>query len=332
MPTRNGWTAALSGAALCCFGLASPSALGQDGASGDGVVIGVPNWPSARATANILKVVLEDRLDLAVELREMASPDIFAGMDSGSVQVHPEAWLPNYAELTDEYVEQRGTVRENPHPVAASQNICTTRETADELGVHSVADLADPAKAAFFDTDLDAKGELWIGEESWTSTSIERIRAKSYGYDQTMQLLVASEEIAMATIDASIAVGKPVVFYCYQPHYLFQLHDIVALEEPPHDPDKWQIVLPGSADDWFEQSEAPVAWAPSHFQIDYAAALESERPDVATFLNAIELDTEMVSEMSYALSVERQDPYAFAKNWVEAHSDAVDAWLQGDRP
>lgn len=293
------------------------------------VVIGVPNWPSARATANIIKVVLEDRLQTPVELKEMASPDIFAGMDDGEVQIHPEAWLPNYAELTAEYVDRRGTVRQSAHQVAAAQNICTTREAADELGVHSLADLADPAKAAFFDTDGDGRGEMWIGEESWTSTSIEKIRARSYGYDRTMELLEAPEEVALATIDASIAVKKPVVFYCYTPHYLFRLHDIIALEEPAYDAGKWRIVLPDQHADWLEQSDAAVAWPPSHFQIDYATALEHDRPDVATFLKAIVFDPETVEEMSYALVVKREDPHDFAASWVATHADVVDKWVAG---
>ena len=37
--------------------------------------------------------------------------------------------------------------------------------------------------AANFDTDGDGMGEIWIGAAGWASTNIEKIRAKSYGYD-----------------------------------------------------------------------------------------------------------------------------------------------------
>jgi glycine betaine/proline transport system substrate-binding protein len=327
-PPKAVLAVAAGAAALGALAGLPPPARGQNDET---VVIGVPNWPSARATANIIKVVIEDRLGLAAEIREMASPDIFAGMDSGEVHVHPEAWLPNYAELTAEYVEGRGTVRQSPNSVVASQGICTTRQTAEELDLQAVSDLADPTKAVFFDTDHDVEGELWIGEATWTSTAIEKIRARSYGYDRTMELLEAPEEVAMATIDASIAVGKPVVFYCYQPHYLTQLHDIVMLEEPAHDPAHWQIVLPEHDPEWLERSEASVAWGPSQFQIDYAASLEAERPEVAALLGSIAFDRETVAAMGYALVVERQDPYAFAKAWVESNAEVVDSWLEDAR-
>lgn len=42
----------------------------------------------------------------------------------------------------------------------ATQGICVTREMADKYGVKDISDLADPKKAAVFDTDGDGKGEM----------------------------------------------------------------------------------------------------------------------------------------------------------------------------
>ncbi len=49
------------------------------------VVIGVPNWPSVAATANVLKVVIEDNLGLEVELQNGTNPIVFEAMDKGSM-------------------------------------------------------------------------------------------------------------------------------------------------------------------------------------------------------------------------------------------------------
>ena len=54
------------------------------------VIIGVPNWPSVRVTAHVLKVVMEDNLGLDVELQNGTNPIVFEAMDSGAMQVHPE--------------------------------------------------------------------------------------------------------------------------------------------------------------------------------------------------------------------------------------------------
>ena len=59
------------------------------------IVIGVPNWPSVRVTAHVLKVIMEDNLGLEVELQNGTNPVVFEAMDSGAMQVHPEVWMPN---------------------------------------------------------------------------------------------------------------------------------------------------------------------------------------------------------------------------------------------
>ena len=67
-------------AALLLIGI-SP-VIGTTSAQTADVVVGVPNWPSAVATANILKVVLEDNLGLEVELQNGTNPIIFEAMDN----------------------------------------------------------------------------------------------------------------------------------------------------------------------------------------------------------------------------------------------------------
>ena len=56
----------------------------------------------------------------------------------------------------------------------------------------------------------------------WASTNIEKIRAKSYGYDTTMDLLELDETLAMAEVDAAVAKDENIVFYCYTPNHMFR--------------------------------------------------------------------------------------------------------------
>ena len=299
---------------------AAPGAFAAD------LVIGVPDWSSGAVTAQVLKRVIEEQFDVDVGLRQGTNEEIFAGMEAGTVDVHPEVWLPNLEALSTEYVVTRKTVKMSPKGVPARQGICTTRHTRDTFGIRSVTDLTDPAKAAIFDTSGDGKGEMWIGASGWSSTRIERIRAKSYGFSETMELLEADETMAAAAIDAAVAVDKPLVFYCYEPHHVFELHDVVYLEETPYDPRDWKIVDPAADENWLAKSKADVAWPVSFFHIHYAAKLADERPDIAAFLEAVRLDVDMVTEMTYSLVVERRDPSAFAAQWVSENSDRIKSW------
>lgn len=309
------------------FAASSILAMAASALSAD-LVIAMPNWPSGQASANILKVSLAKEFGLDADVQEMGTLIAFAALDKGEVDIYPEAWRPNLDNLVAKYAGENGTIVLAKHGVDAWQGLCATKEAADKYGIKDVADLSDAAKTAALDTDGDGKGELWIGAETWSSTAIERIRANSYGYAKNLTLVEAPEDAAMAAVDAAVATERPMVFYCYAPHHLFELHEIVRLTEPAYDPAKWKVMLPTEDPLWISKSSAPVAWDAAHFYISYGAAMAKQRPEIAAFLEKVDFKPEEITEMSYAIQVDRQDPYEYAKKWVDTHGDRVDGWAK----
>lgn len=292
------------------------------------IVIGVPNWPSVRVTAHVLKVVIEDNLGLEVELQNGTNPVVFEAMDSGAMQVHPEVWMPNQVNLNNTFVKEKQSVRMNPNGVAGDQAMCVTKSTAERTGIVDLSELTDPDMAKNFDSDGDGQGEIWIGASGWASTNVEKIRAKSYGYDETMKLKEMDETLAMAEVDNAVSQNKNIVFFCYTPHHMFALHELVILKEPAYDAAKWTVIQPTDDPEWLEKSDAAVAWDTAYLHIHYAAALENDQPEAAALLSKVKLDTNIVSTMTYALVVEKQDPAEFAKKWVADNASLVDTWLK----
>ncbi len=292
------------------------------------VVVGSPNWVSVQATAHLIKVVLEDNLGLEVEVQNGTNPVVFEAMDKGSMHVHPEVWLPNQQNLYETYVEGKGSVMRNPNGVTAFQGICVTKHTADTMGVSKITDLTDPAVASQFDSNGDGKGEIWIGATGWASTNVEKIRAKSYGYDQTLELSEMDETLALANLDAAVQQEKPFVFFCYTPHHMFALHELVVLEEPAHDPDKWVVFQPTDDPNWLENSSAGVAWKDANLHIHFAKALEESQPEAAAVLSKITLTTDQVSSFVYKVVVEKQSLADVAREFVDSNPDVIDGWLR----
>ncbi len=311
-------------AASCAVAL---SGFGTAATAAD-VVIGVPNWPSVLATAHVLKVAMENNLGLEVELQNGTNPVVFEAMDSGSMHVHPEVWLPNQTNLNNQYVQEKKTVMMNPNGVAGDQAMCVTAGTAERTGIENLSDLSDPEMAKNFDTDGDGMGEIWIGAAGWASTNVEKVRAKSYGYDATMSLKEMDETLALAEVDAAVAQNENIVFFCYTPHHMFALHELVILKEPAHDASQWTMIQPTDDPEWLEKSSAGMAWSTAYLHIHYAASLETDQPEAAAMLANVSLDTDVVSTMTYALVVDKQDPAEFAAKWVEENADLVDSWLQ----
>ena len=312
----------LAGAVLASVMAVAPVAQAAD------IIIGVPNWPSVRVTAHVLKVVMEDNLGLEVELQNGTNPVVFEAMDSGAMHVHPEVWMPNQVNLHNTFVKEKKTVMVNPNGIPAFQGMCVTKHTASATGIKDLSDLTDPDMAAKFDTDGDGKGEIWIGASGWASTNVEKIRAKSYGYAETMNLKEMDETLALAEVDNAVAQKKNIVFFCYTPHHMFALHELVVLQEPDYDSAKWKVIQPTDDPEWLEKSDAAVAWDLAYLHIHYAAALEKAQPEAAKLLSQVKLDTDTVSNMTYALVVEKQDPAEFAQKWVSENGSTVDSWLK----
>lgn len=304
------------------------AAMSMASAQAKDIIIGVPNWDSVRATAHILAVAIEDNLGLQVELQTTTNPVIFEAMDKGNMHIHPEVWLPNQQNLFDSFVMDKKSVKYNSNAVLSDQHICATRGTAQRLGLNSVSDLTDPTIAAQLDQDGDGQGDVWIGAPGWASTKIERIRAKSYGYDQTLDLKEMDETLALGQVANAISAKDNIVFYCYTPHHMFTLYDLVVLKEPAYDASKWVIKQPTDDPNWLANSSAPTAWDATRLHIHYSASLESSHPAVAAMLASVKLETGQVNEMVYALSVERMDARAFAKGWVAKNASLVDSWFR----
>lgn len=291
------------------------------------IVIGVPNWPSVLATASILKVAIEQNLGLEVELQNSTNSIVFEAMDRGAMHIHPEVWLPNQQNLVDQFVTDKGSVALNTDGAAAFQAMCVDRATSEAHGITSIEDLTNPDAAALIDTTGDGKGELWIGVPGWQSTNVERVRARSYGYDQTMNLVQTDETIAFAELDTSVKAGRPWIGFCYGPHYVFALQDLVVLDEPEHDPAKWTVSQPDERADWLESSEAAVAWPPLTIHVAYATSLETDYPAVAAMLSNVDFTTDTLSELTYQLVIEGKDAAAYAAEWVAANEDQVLGWF-----
>lgn len=311
--------------ALCCA--AAVSAYSSAALAAD-VVIGVPNWPSVQATAHVLKIALESKLDLKVELRDGSNKAVFDAMDAGTMHVHPEAWLPNLDHLKRQYVTGKKSIKMHPSGATGTQAMCVTKDTAERTGISELKELNKPEMAKKFDSDGDGKGEVWIGADGWGSTPIEQIRARSYGYDDTMTLKIMEEAAALSEVDAAVKGGKNIVFFCYTPHHMFAAHDLVVLKEPAYDAKQWIIVPPSPTPGWLEKSSAGVAWDTAHLHVSYAVALEKSQPKAAAALSKVSLSTDTLTAMTYALAVEKQKPDEFATKWVETNQAIVDSWFE----
>ena len=156
---------------------------------------------------------------------------------------------------------------------------------------------------------------------------IEKIRAKSYGYDQAMELKEYDGTVAWGELGAAANADEPWIGFCYEPHFIFVAYDLVYLDEPAHDPATWTIVQPTDDPAWLEKSEASTAWKGATLHLHYAALVRENFPEVAAMFDNYSMPPAVLSEAGYALSVEDIDVETFARDWVANNEDVVLGWL-----
>ncbi|GAA0415476.1 glycine betaine ABC transporter substrate-binding protein [Cocleimonas flava] len=293
------------------------------------VKVAEPNWASGRAMAGLIKVVIEDKLGGKVELVPGTNAVIFKAMDrgKGEIDVHPDVWLPNQANFTDEYVDQNKTVVLSENGYEGFSAFCAPREFATKNKIKTVFDLATPEIAKLMDRDGDGMGDIWIGAPGWASTKINAVKVRDYGITNFYKPSEVEEEVATASIANALKKGEGYVFYCYAPHYNWFVFDMVRLEEPAYDPEKYDMKQPAEDPKWFENSKVETGDKPKDIHVAYSKTLESRTPSIARFLKKIKVDTDLVNRFTNEIVVKKRPSEEVAREWIAANSDRVDGWL-----
>ena len=293
------------------------------------VKIGVPSWTGAQAMAHLLGAVVEMRIGGTVDYVPGNNATIFQGMDQGKgdIDVHPDVWLPNQESFTKKYVDGAGSVVLNQQPYEGNQGFCVSKDFAEANNITDIADLGRPDVAALMDSDGNGKGEMWIGAPGWASANVNEVKVRDYGLLDFIEPIRAEESVKTARIKDSIAKGEGYAFYCYKPHAVWFMFDVVMLSEPTYDAAKYTMVQPSDDADWYEKSSVSTKDALKQVQIAYSKSLPDRSPAIAEFFELFSVTADDVSNFAFEISGNGRDPAEFAREWVEANPDRVDAWL-----
>ncbi len=293
------------------------------------VAIGVPSWTGAQAIANLLKAVVETRIGGEATLVPGNNATIFQAMDQGKgdIDVHPDVWLPNQESFTKKYVDEAGTVVLSSNPYEGNQGYCVSKDFGSANNITDIADLGRPDVAAKMDSDGNGKGEMWIGAPGWASANVNEVKVRDYGLLDFIEPIRAEESVKTARVKDSIAKGEGYAFYCYKPHAIWYMFDVVMLTEPTFDPAKYKMVQPSDSPNWYEESHVATKDALKNVQIAWSKSLKDRSPAIAEFFDRFQLTADDVSAFAYEISGKGRDPAVVAVEWVNSNPDRVDAWL-----
>ncbi|MGB7300403.1 MAG: glycine betaine/L-proline ABC transporter substrate-binding protein ProX [Burkholderiaceae bacterium] len=209
------------------------------------------------------------------------------------------------------------------------QGYLVDRRTASKLGLKTIADLKDPAKAALFDTNGDGKADLVGCEQSWSCAAVidhqlkafdlaNRIEQTQKGYNQQMQSTLKR-----------LHSREPVLFYAWEPGWVTGQPDI-------HNQVRWLAVpfsaLPPPRSDL--DSAGPdginTGFQTNSIQIIANTKFLNNHPAAARLLGEINIPARDISEQNMRMQIGEDsipDIERHARQWIAANRNKYDRWL-----
>ena len=261
------------------------------------VNIGDPGWTGATAIANLLSAVITDKMGGEVELVPGNNTAIYGAIDrsKGEIEVHPDIWLPNQQAYTNDLVP-KGTLKLSSLSYEGNQGYCVSQAFAKEMNITSIFDLGRPEVVAAMDSDGNGKGEFWIGADGWASANVNEVKVRDYQLlDAGIEPIRAAEAVKNARVLDSIKKGEGYAFYCYKPHAIWGMADVVMLTEPTHDPDKYKMIQPKTDADWYKKSYVASKDALKNIQIGWGTTISEIDFGISALFSSEELSDQLNS-------------------------------------
>jgi glycine betaine/proline transport system substrate-binding protein len=228
---------ALGLAATACGGAkveTSPSstAAPQGGASSAAgtVKIAINPWVGYEASANVVAYLLKNELGYTVELPEIKEQLAWEGFETGDVDVIIENW--GHPDLKKKFIDEKKTA-----VVAGSTgNKGVIGWYIPKWMAEKYPDITDYKNlnkyAELFKTSESGdKGQLLFGDPSYVSNEDALIKNLKLNY----KVVVGGSEAALIKgAQQAQAQQKPLLFYFWDPHWLFSKTDLVRVNLPAY--------------------------------------------------------------------------------------------------
>ncbi len=327
---------------LVGLGATAVAASEADGAGSERPVVRMARatWDTGWFQAEIYRLLLQ-RLGFQVEGPvTMENPDFYRAAAAGEVDLWANGWFP----LHDRYLEE-GMVEPVGSQVTggALQGYFIDVTTAEEYGITSLGDLADPSIAALFDVDGDGRADLIGCETGWACAEIIDHHVGAYGLSGTVtQTQGAYSPLINETI-ARYRAGQPVLFYTWTPNWtigeLQPGRDVRWLETPfPALPDSQaasldRTAIPGL--DGCRNDPCQVGWPPNDIRVVAGSAFLDSHPSIRRLLEQVVIPMADISAQNALMVQGEGDPEDIrrhAEDWVAARETLVSGWIETADP
>ncbi|WLH10759.1 glycine betaine/L-proline ABC transporter substrate-binding protein ProX [Pseudomonas hefeiensis] len=301
---------------------------------GDGVSV-TPIFPSIAEERFRGEIAMEGLRELGYKIKEPKETEysvMLVALGSGDADFTVHMW----DNLHDTFYQKAGgdedMVKAGDIMPGVLQGYLIDKKTADAYNIKYLTDLKKPEIAKLFDVDGDGKADLTGCNPGWGCELTIDHHLKAYGLEKAVNHNRGSYFALMADTITRYKQGQPILYYTWVPQWiagvLVEGKDVVWLEVPYTD-------LPGG------NNKVDTSYKGKNlgFAVDKVEAVlnkdfAKENPAALKFLSQMQISTDDESAQNLRMQKGENKPADItrhAKEWVAAHRQQFDAWLQASR-
>ncbi|MEO3871953.1 ABC transporter substrate-binding protein [Nonomuraea sp. B12E4] len=208
----------------------APPQAGASSAAAGTVKIAINPWVGYEASANVVAYLLKNELGYTVEMPEIKEQLAWEGFETGDVDVIIENW--GHPDLKKQFIEEKKVAVEagstgNKGVIGWYIPKWMADEHPDITDYKNLNKYADLFKTS----ESGDKGQLLFGDPSYVSNEEALIKNLKLNY----KVVVGGSEAALIkSAQQAQEQKKALLFYFWDPHWLFSDIDLVRVSLPPY--------------------------------------------------------------------------------------------------
>jgi glycine betaine/proline transport system substrate-binding protein len=278
------------------------------------------SWTGSSVNVYVAKEILETQLGYKVEIVTIDEKNQWPALAKGDLSASLEVWPSGHGEAMKQYMDDQKVVESLGNlGVIGKIGWFTPKYVIDANPELATIDgYKDPAKAALFKTaETGDAGQFLTGDPAWVQFDEAIINNNGLNFKVVKG---GSEQAVLAAVDTAYSQKKPILFYLWTPHSIFDKFELVNVKLPAPD----------------AACEANRTNAPEKVGCDYAedvllkiasSKLKAEAPDAYAMLQKMNYTNEDQIGMIAAVEVNKLSPADAAKKWVAENEAVWKAWI-----
>ena len=316
----------LTAAALCAHASADKP--------GEGVKV-TPIFPSIAEERFRGEVAMEGLRELGYKVQEPKETEygvMMVALANGDADFTVHLW----DKLHDKFYRQAGgddvMIKAGDIMPGVLQGYLIDKKTAEAHNIKYITDMKKPEIAKLFDTDGDGKADMTGCNPGWGCELVIDHHMKAYDLGKSIKVNQGSYFALMADTITRYKEGKPIFYFTWVPQWiatvLVEDKDVVWLEVPKTD-------LPDGNNDVDTLYKGKnLGFAVDKIEAVVNKEFAEENPAALKFLSVMQISTADESAQNLRMQQGEKKPADItrhAKEWVAAHRQQFDTWLQAAR-